>query len=168
MRDLRSFIQRKRIVTVPDHDGVVVAPTPDFYRWTFASLWTAGPFESKRLAAYYYLTTVDPAWSKARRQEHLRDFSHATLWSISMHEVYPGHFLHFEHLREVDSPLRKSVLFTPTSFVEGWAHYCEQMMLDQGLRAREHRDQAGPARRGPRAPGSDRRRPETAHRGFIC
>ena len=133
MRDLRSFIQRKRIVTVPDHDGVVVAPTPDFYRWTFVSLWTAGPFESKRLAAYYYLTTVDPAWSKARRQEHLRDFSHATLWSISMHEVYPGHFLHFEHLREVDSPLRKSVLFTPTSFVEGWAHYCEQMMLDQGF-----------------------------------
>ena len=133
VRDLRSFIQRKRIVTVPDHDGVVVAPTPDFYRWTFASLWTAGPFEARRLAAYYYLTTVDPAWSEARRQEHLRDFSHATLWSISMHEVYPGHFLHFEHLREVDSPLRKSVLFAPTSFVEGWAHYCEQMMLDQGF-----------------------------------
>ena len=133
LQDLATFVRRKGIVTIPDHEPVVVAPTPDFYRWTFASMWTTGPFESKRLPAFYYITQVDPSWSAERQEEHLRDFNFATLWSISMHEVYPGHFLHFEHVRQVESPLRKSVLFAPTSFVEGWAHYAEQMMLDAGF-----------------------------------
>ena len=57
-----------------------------------------------------------------------------TLWNISIHEVYPGHFLHFQHLRHVDSKVRKSMLFAPASFVEGWAHYCEQMMTEAGFR----------------------------------
>ena len=130
---LRTFVERKRIVAIPENEGIRVAPTPDFYRWTFASMWTPGPFESTPLPAFYYITNVDPAWSAERQEEHLRDLSYATLWSISMHEVYPGHFLHFEHVRQVTSPLRKSVFFAPTSFVEGWAHYSEQVMLDEGF-----------------------------------
>lgn len=131
--DLHTFIQRQRIVTIPDHEPVIVAPTPEFYRWTFASMWSAGPYETKRMPSYYYITNIDSSWSEERQQQHLRDFSYATLWSISIHEVFPGHFLHFEHLRNVDSPLRKSNFFAPVSFVEGWAHYCEQMMLDEGF-----------------------------------
>ncbi|MXZ72268.1 MAG: DUF885 domain-containing protein [Acidobacteria bacterium] len=130
---LRTFLERKRIVTIPPHAGVVVRPTPDFYRWTFASLWTPGPFESTPLPAYYYLTNVDAAWDDARQQAHLRDMNHAALWSISTHEVFPGHFLHFEHLRQVAAPLRKSNYFAATSFVEGWAHYAEQMVLEEGF-----------------------------------
>ena len=133
LADLVTFIRRKRLVTIPDHEAVVVAPTPEFYRWTFASLWSTGAFEQKPLPAYYYITDVDPAWPAERQEEHLRDFNYATLWSISIHEVFPGHFLHFEHIRRIDSPLRKSMLFTPVSFVEGWAHYAEQLMVDEGF-----------------------------------
>jgi uncharacterized protein (DUF885 family) len=64
----------------------------------------------------------------------MRDFNVPTLWNISIHEVYPGHFLHYQHLRQVESKVRKSTLFAPASFVEGWAHYCEQMMLEAGFR----------------------------------
>ena len=111
-----------------------MAPTPEFHRWTFASLSTAGPFEAKALPAYYYVTNVDPAWPAARQEQHLRGFNEATLWTMSIHETYPGHFLQFEHLRRnVAAPLRKSTLFAPTSVVEGWAHYAEQMMLEQGF-----------------------------------
>ena len=85
------------------------------------------------MPARYYVTNVDPSWPAERQEEHLRDFSHATLWSMSMHEVYPGHFLQFEHLRGVASAPRKSVLFAPTSFVEGWAHYAEHVMIEQGF-----------------------------------
>ena len=131
--DLATFIRRKRIVTIPEHESLIVAPSPEFYRWTFASLWPAGVFEPKGLPAYYYLTNVDPTWAAERQEQHLRDFSYATLWSISIHEAFPGHFVHFEHLRQVEAPLRKSSLFAPVSFVEGWAHYCEQMMLDEGF-----------------------------------
>jgi uncharacterized protein (DUF885 family) len=63
----------------------------------------------------------------------MRDFNIPTLWNVTIHEVYPGHFVHYQHLRQVESKVRKSTLFAPTSFVEGWAHYCEQMMIEAGF-----------------------------------
>ena len=135
--ELMRFIQERRIVTIPPGAPVDVAPTPKFYRWTFASMWTPGPFESRPIRATYYITDVDPTWPQERQAEHLRDFNYGNLWSISMHEVFPGHFLHYQHLRQIQSKLRKSILFSSTALVEGWAHYCEQMMLDEGFRKGE-------------------------------
>lgn len=134
VQELETFLQRNAVVSMPGGEPVVVAPSPEFYRWAFASMWAPGPFEPKPSRAYYYLTDADRAWPPERQQEHLRDFNVPTLWSISIHEVYPGHFLHYQHLRRVDSKVRKSTLFASTSFVEGWAHYCEQMMLEAGFR----------------------------------
>jgi uncharacterized protein (DUF885 family) len=134
LAELESFITRQRIISVPEGAPVAVAPTPRFYRWTSASMWTPGPFESRPLRAFYYITDVDPAWPAERQDEHLRDFNYGALWAISMHEVFPGHFLHYQHLRQVDSKLRKSILFSSSAFVEGWAHYCEQMMIEEGFR----------------------------------
>jgi uncharacterized protein (DUF885 family) len=139
--DLAKFIARHGIVTMPQSEPVVVGPTPQFYRWTSASMWAPGAFESRPLRSYYYLTDVDPAWTPERQEEHLRDFSTAVLWSISIHEVYPGHFLHLQRVRQIESKLRKSIAFAPMSFVEGWAHYAEHMMFEQGFGKRE------PARR---------------------
>ena len=130
---LVTFIERHDLVTIPPAEPLVVAQTPDFYRWTFASLWTPGPFEAKPSRSYYYVTDADPSWPMERQMDHLRDFGSATLWSISMHEAYPGHFVHAQHLRLLESKLRKSLLFSPASAVEGWAHYCEQMMIEAGF-----------------------------------
>jgi len=132
--ELVEFIKRERIITVPEGTPVSVRPTPRFYRWTSASMWTPGPFESKPVRAFYYITDVDPSWPADKQDEHLRDFNYGALWAISIHEVFPGHFLHYQHLRQIDSSLRKSILFSSLAFVEGWAHYCEQMMVDQGFR----------------------------------
>jgi uncharacterized protein (DUF885 family) len=132
--ELVEFIKRQRIITVPEGAPVAVRPTPRFYRWTSASMWTPGPFESKPVRAFYYITDVDPSWTPERQDEHLRDFNYGALWAISIHEVFPGHFLHYQHLRQVESTLRKSILFSSLAFVEGWAHYCEQMMIDEGFR----------------------------------
>jgi uncharacterized protein (DUF885 family) len=134
LSELQDFIVRQRIITIPDGAPVAVLPTPRFYRWTSASMWTPGPFEMRAQRAFYYITDVDPSWPAERQAEHLRDFSYGALWSISMHEVFPGHFLHYQHLRQIDAKLRKSMLFSSTAFVEGWAHYCEQMMVDEGFR----------------------------------
>ncbi len=140
---LQTFVERQAIVTVPESEPVTVAETPDFYRWSFASMWTPGPFEAKPTGAYYYLTDADRSWPIERQREYLRDFNIPTLWSISIHEVYPGHFLHYQHLRRVTSKARKSILFAPGSFVEGWAHYCEQMMIEAGFGHREYDVQLG-------------------------
>jgi uncharacterized protein (DUF885 family) len=131
--ELATFLERQSIITLPQSEVITVAPTPDFYRWSFASMWTPGPFETKASRAYYYLTDVDRSWPPERQEEHLRDYNYPTLWSISIHEVYPGHFLQYQHLRRVESKARKSILFAPDSFVEGWAHYCEQMMMEVGF-----------------------------------
>jgi uncharacterized protein (DUF885 family) len=135
--DLVTFIDRHGVISRPDSGPVAVAPTPEFYRWSFASMWAPGPFETKPTQAYYYLTDADPSWSEERQEEHLRHFNYPTLWAISIHEVYPGHFLHYQHLRQVESKVRKSIMFSPASFVEGWAHYCEQMMIEAGFRRQD-------------------------------
>ncbi|HVH26932.1 MAG TPA: DUF885 domain-containing protein [Vicinamibacterales bacterium] len=133
LAELVTFLERQALITVPSSEAITVAATPEFYRWSFASMWTPGPFEAKPSQAYYYLTDVDPSWPQERQEEHLRDYNYPTLWSISIHEVYPGHFLQFQHLRRVESKVRKSIMFAPASFVEGWAHYCEEMMMDAGF-----------------------------------
>jgi hypothetical protein len=134
LEELSTFIDRNGIITRPEGEPVIVAPTPEFYRWSFASMWVPGPFEQKATRAYYYLTDADPSWPAEKQEEHLRDFNYPTLWAISIHEVYPGHFLHYQFLRRVESKVRKSIMFAPASFVEGWAHYTEQMMVEAGFR----------------------------------
>ena len=138
LNELKTYLERQALITLPPGEPITVAPTPEFYRWSFASMWTPGPFESKPSRAYYYLTDVDRSWPEDRQQEHLRDYNYPTLWSISIHEVYPGHFLHYQHLRRVESKARKSIMFAPASFVEGWAHYCEQMMIEAGFGREDH------------------------------
>jgi uncharacterized protein (DUF885 family) len=141
--ELLEFIARQRIIAIPDGAPVAVAQTPRFYRWTFASMWTPGPFESRPVRAFYYITDVDPSWTEDKQEEHLRDFNYGALWSISIHEVFPGHFLHYQHLRRLHSKLRKSILFSSAALVEGWAHYCEQMMVDEGFRRNDAKVRLG-------------------------
>jgi uncharacterized protein (DUF885 family) len=141
--EIVTFLERQSIVTMPAGEPINVAPTPEFYRWSFASMWTPGPFETKPTCAYYYLTDADSSWPPERQEEHLRDFNYPTLWSISIHEVFPGHFLHYQHLRRVASKVRKSIMFAPATFVEGWAHYCEQMMIEVGFGRQDYGLQLG-------------------------
>ena len=130
---LVRFIQEKKIVTLPKTESPVVAPTPDFMRWSSASMWTPGPFESRPLPARYLITDVDPKWTDKQKEEYLGSVNFPQLWTTSIHEVYPGHFVQGVYLKQVESPVRKLWSIAPASFVEGWAHYTEQMMIEQGF-----------------------------------
>ena len=133
LAELHAFLDKQKLLTLPPGEPVMVAPTPDFFRWSTASMWTPGPFETRPSRAHYYVTDVDRSWPPERQKEHLRDFNLGTLWCISMHEVYPGHYLQYQHLRGVESKARKSLFFAPATFVEGWAHYAEEMMIEAGF-----------------------------------
>lgn len=130
---LYTFLQTADVVPMPNADALVIAPTPPFYRWTFASLWTPGPLEVRPQRASYYITDVDQAWPADRQEEHLRDLNDAVLWAISMHEALPGHFLHFESLRGLEVPWHKASILAPLSVVEGWAHYAEHLVIELGF-----------------------------------
>ena len=130
---LVRFIEEKNIVTLPRAGTPVVAPTPDFMRWSTASMWTPGPFEPRSLPARYLTTDVDPKWSEKQKEEYLGSINYPQLWMTSIHEVYPGHFVQGTYLKQVKSPVRRVAALAPGSFVEGWAHYTEQMMIDEGF-----------------------------------
>jgi len=130
---LVRFIEEKKIVTLPKAEAPVVAPTPDFMRWSSASMWTPGPFESRGLPARYLITDVDPKWTDKQKEEYLASINFPQLWTTSIHEVYPGHFVQGTYLKQVQSQVRKVAAISPGSFVEGWAHYTEQMMIDEGF-----------------------------------
>ncbi len=131
---LRAFVIAHRIVTLPPGPEPLVRETPPFMRaTTFASMDTPGPFE-KSAEAYFYVTLPDPSWPAARREQLLEFFSRPLISDISVHEVYPGHYVQFLYNRHNPDLVRS--LYYSGANVEGWAFYCEQMMLDEGL----HRD----------------------------
>lgn len=131
--ELRTFCTDKNIVTVPSPDAPKVEETPSFERaLSFASMDTPGPFEVKAKEAYYFVTLPEPTWTAQHAEEHLRSFSYPDLINTSVHEAYPGHYEQFLWSKQFPSKTRK--IISVSSNYEGWAHYCEQMMLDQGLK----------------------------------
>jgi hypothetical protein len=119
------------VVTIPDGATPIVRESPPFARGGFASMDAPGPFESAGLDAYYNITNVDPAWTAEERQQHLTYFNYPGLLGVTVHETFPGHYVQLLHAREL-SDVRKT--FPARSFTEGWAHYAEQLALDEGFR----------------------------------
>jgi len=132
LEDLRRFCVEKPILSIPSEDRATVAETPPFARaLSFASMDTPGPYEKKAKEAYYFVTLPEKDWPKKRVEEHMRSFSYQDLLNTSVHEAYPGHYVQFLWVNTNPSKVRK--LTGCGSNVEGWAHYCEQMMVDEGL-----------------------------------
>lgn len=139
---LCSYLLENNIVGLPSQDRVTVAESPSYLRaLTFASMDTPGPYEYKAKEAFYYVTPAEKNWDAKRIEEHLRFFSYADIINTSVHEAYPGHYVQFLWVKKAPSKVRK--LLGCSSNAEGWAHYCEEMMVDDGLRQDGSRTQAG-------------------------
>jgi len=132
---IRQFVMDHQIITLPSEVRARVTETPQYMRATsFASMDTPGPFETKATEAYYYVTPVEPGWSPQQKEEWLTAFNYYTTDIVSIHEAYPGHYVQFLCLKA--SPATKlEKIFTSYAFIEGWAHYAEQMMVDEGFGA---------------------------------
>ena len=128
---LVSFIRAHHIVTIPSDVRPIVEETPPFMRaTTFASMDTPGPFEAHATEAYFNVTLPDPSMKPAEVEGYMHSFNVGTVISTAVHEAYPGHYIQFLWLPQAPSRVRK--LLGANTDIEGWAHYCEQMMLDQG------------------------------------
>ena len=128
----RQFLIDKRIVTIPSEVRPIVAETPPFARFgSFASMDTPGAYETKATEAFYYVTPVEKDWDAKHQEEHLRLYNRYVMDMIDVHEVWPGHYLQFLYAKRFPTKTRK-LLFCGTN-AEGWAHYTEQMMVDEGF-----------------------------------
>ena len=130
LEDIRQSLIDLDLITIPSEDRCQVVETPTYMRYAFAAMDTAGALETQATESFYYVTPVDPGWTAVQQEEWLANFNYDTLRIISIHEVYPGHFVHHLHNRYGrDLPLVNRVA-SAYAFVEGWAHYTEQMMVE--------------------------------------
>jgi uncharacterized protein (DUF885 family) len=129
---IRRYVSSHHLITIPSDVRAKVKETPQYLRATsFASMDTPGPFEKRATEAYYYVTPTENDWPEKQKQEWLTAFNYYTSDIVSIHEAYPGHYVQF--LRLNASPASKvEKIFGSYAFIEGWAHYCEKMMVDEG------------------------------------
>ena len=131
---LRQFLIDKKIITVPGGTQAKVVETPPFARaTTFASMDTPGPYETKATEAFYNITLPDRSWAKEKQEEYLAGYNFPLLSNVSVHEVWPGHYTQFLWLKNNPDLSKVRKLTGAGSNAEGWAHYSEQMMIDEGL-----------------------------------
>ncbi|HEX4154273.1 MAG TPA: DUF885 domain-containing protein [Acidobacteriaceae bacterium] len=129
-----AFIRSHHIITLPSDVQPTLEETPPFMRATTqASMDAPGPFETHSAKAYFNVTLPEADWSAQKTSEYMSDFNIGTVVSISVHEAYPGHYVQFLWEPQFPSTIRK--LLGANTTIEGWAHYCEQMMLDEGYNA---------------------------------
>ena len=136
--ELRSLVAEKKLVTIPGPEQARVAESPPYERWNTASINIPGPFE-RNLPSTYYISPPDPMWSKAEQEAYVPGKN--ILLFISAHEVWPGHFLQFQHSNRSASTVAR--LFVNYTFAEGWAHYTEELMWEAGLGAGDPAVQVG-------------------------
>ncbi|HEX7286813.1 MAG TPA: DUF885 domain-containing protein [Candidatus Angelobacter sp.] len=128
---LRDYLDQHHIVSVPSPVLPLVQETPPFARaLTFASMDTPGPYEKVAKEAFFNVTLPEASWTPKQVEEHMAGFNRGTVISTAVHEVYPGHYTQFLWVPSAPSKVRK--LLGCGSNAEGWAHYSEQMMLDEG------------------------------------
>lgn len=132
LESIRQFLVDKGITTMPSEVRVKCEETPQYARETStASMDTPGPFETRATEAYYYITPVDPKWTAKQQEDWLSQFNYYTTDMVTIHEAYPGHYTQFLHLN-ASGASKIEKIFGSYAFIEGWAHYCEKMLVDEG------------------------------------
>ena len=131
LAELRQFVVDRNIVTIPNQEQALVDESPPYNRGNFAYISIPGPYENPAVKVTYYVAPPDSKWSAAERNAYLP--GKAYLLYVSAHEVWPGHYLQSQFMRA--NPSRAAALWWDYAFGEGWAHYAEEMMYDEGLGA---------------------------------
>ena len=135
LEDIRQALIDHDVIGLPSAERCQVTETPSYMRYAFAAMDSPGGLEEVATEAFYYVTPVEPDWTPRQQEEWLSNFNYHTLQIISIHEVYPGHYVHNLHNRHGQArqgrplPLINRVA-TSYAFTEGWAHYTEEMMLE--------------------------------------
>jgi len=133
LASLKTFVVEHGMVSIPSNVEAVVAETPAFHRWSFASMDSPGAFEDEASGAHYFITSPEPDWSSTQQEQWMRRFFYASIANTSAHEAYPGHYVQSMHKRQAPTAVQKA--FDSFTHWEAWAHYVEQMLLDEGYAA---------------------------------
>jgi uncharacterized protein (DUF885 family) len=135
LEEAREFVKRKNLLTLPPRDNLQVIETPEFMRGIYAvGGFSPAPALEPHLGAFYWLTPIPSTWPKERIESKLREYNYYGLKLLTIHEAIPGHYVQLEYANDIQPPLRRMLraVFGNGPYVEGWAVYATEMMLDQG------------------------------------
>jgi uncharacterized protein (DUF885 family) len=134
--EARAFVQEKRLLTLPPRANLQVIPTPEFMRGSYpVGGFNAAPALEPQLGAFYWVTPIPPAWPKERAESKLREYNFYKLKLLTIHEAMPGHYVQMEIANDVQPKARRLLrsIFGNGAYIEGWAQYATQVMLDEGF-----------------------------------
>jgi uncharacterized protein (DUF885 family) len=135
IESIKQFIRGKKIVSLSTRDNLKVIPTPPFMRgiYSVAGFMSAPPLEPQA-QAQYWVTPIDPSMPADKAESKLREYNSWVLKWLTLHEALPGHYVQFEHLNSIQPERRRLLrsLFSNGAYVEGWAEYGAQVMMDEG------------------------------------
>lgn len=130
IENLTDFVRSHDLITLDDTQPLEIREMPEFMRgFAFAFLENPGPLEEK-LKTFYDVSPIPDEWSDEQSESFLREYNNLSVQILSIHEAIPGHYVQLYYSNRYPSIIR-SVFYSGT-FVEGWAHYAEQMMVDEG------------------------------------
>jgi uncharacterized protein (DUF885 family) len=136
LESIKQFIREKKIVSLSARENLKVMPTPPFMRgiYSVAGFHNAPPLEPQA-EAEYWVTPIDPKTAEAKAESKLREYNNYALKWLTIHEALPGHYIQFEHLNSIQPERRRLLrsLFANGAYVEGWAEYIAQVMMDEGF-----------------------------------
>ena len=135
LQEVRDFVRSKNLLPLPPRDNLQVIETPEFMRGIYAvGGFSAAPALQPQLGAFFWITPIPKDWPRQRIESKLREYNSYSLKLLTIHEAMPGHYVQFEYANDVQPGGRRVLraVFGNGPYVEGWAVYTEQMMLDQG------------------------------------
>jgi uncharacterized protein (DUF885 family) len=136
LEGIKQFIREKKIVSLSDRDNLKVIPTPPFMRGTYSVAgFHSAPALEPQAEAEFWVTPIDPSMPADKAESKLREYNNYTLKWLTIHEALPGHYIQFEHLNNIQPERRRLLrsLFANGAYVEGWAEYIAQVMMDEGF-----------------------------------
>jgi uncharacterized protein (DUF885 family) len=136
--EARAFVQEKHLLTLPPRANLQVIPTPEFMRGSYSvGGFNAAPALEPKLGAFYWVTPIPPSWPKERVDSKLREYNFYNLKLLTIHEAMPGHYVQMEIANDIQPAARRLLrsVFGNGAYIEGWAQYATQTMLDEGFLA---------------------------------
>jgi uncharacterized protein (DUF885 family) len=134
--EARAFVRAKNLLTLPEHSNLQVIPTPEFERGIYGvGGFNPAPVLEPQLGAFFWITPIPPDWPKQRVDSKLREYNFYNLKLLVIHEAMPGHYVQGEFANELQPKPRRVLraIYGNGPYVEGWAQYVTQVMLDEGL-----------------------------------
>jgi len=138
LAEARAFVKAKNLLTLPSRDNLQVIDTPEFMRGIYAvGGFNQAPALEPQLGAFYWVTPIPKTWPEKRIESKLREYNFHHLKLLTIHEAMPGHYVQFEFANNLEPKSRRVLraVWGSGTYVEGWAEYTEQMLLDEGYLA---------------------------------